>query len=129
MSEDVHVQPSGSGHDWPRVPLPFNSKRLTAEQIKRVARALDVPTEVAATEVRLMIEGKLRELGREPANVQVLVSASGLSLLDEGEEFMVIPVDHDGEDQHEEQESEGSSQDGSGSEAEQLRTELQGGES
>ena len=126
MSEDVYVQLSGSGHDWPRVPLPFNSKRLTAEQIKRVTRALDVPTEAAATEVRVMIEGNLRELGREPANVQVLMSTSGMSLLDEGEEFMVIPVDHDGEDRPEEQESEGSSQDGSGNEAEQLRTELQG---
>jgi len=65
MSEDVHVQPSGSGHDWPRVPLPFNSKRLTTEQIKRVGRALKVPTEAAATEVGVIIEGKLRELGHK----------------------------------------------------------------
>ena len=86
MSDDVHVH---SGHDCPHVALPFNSKHLTAEQIKCVAQALEVPTEAAATEVCLMIEGMLRELGCEPAaaNVQVLVSASSMSLLDEGEEL------------------------------------------
>jgi len=124
MSEDVHVQPSGSGHDWPRVPLPFNSKRLTAEQIKRVGRALKVPTEAAATEVRVIIEGKLRELGREPKNVQVLVSSSGLSLLDEGEEFMFISVDTEDEESHEAADD-GSSHEGSVDETEQLRLELE----
>ena len=84
MSDDVHVR---SGHDCPHVALPFNSKHLTAGQINRVAQALEVPTEAAATEVCLMIEGMLRELGCEPANVQVLVSASSMSLLDEGEEL------------------------------------------
>ena len=53
-----------------------------------MARAFELPTDAAATEVRVMIDGKLTELGREPTNVQVLVSASGMSLLDEGEEFM-----------------------------------------
>jgi len=57
MSEDVHVRPTGSGHDWPRVPLPFYSKRLTAEQIKLVGRALEVPTETAASEVCVIIQG------------------------------------------------------------------------
>jgi len=90
MFEDVHVQLSGSGHDWPCVPLPFNSKCLTAEQIKRMGRALKVPTEAAATEVRAIIEGKLRELGCKPTNVQVVISSSSLLLLDEGEEFIYV---------------------------------------
>ena len=93
MSENLHIQPSGSGHNWPRVPLPFNSKSLTAEQIKHVGIALKVPTETAATEVRVMIEGKLTELGRKPSNVQVPVSFSGMSPLDKGEEFMYIPAE------------------------------------
>jgi len=47
---------------------------------------------LAATEVRLMIKGKLRGLGREPTNVQVLVSPCWMSLLEKGEEFLSIPV-------------------------------------
>ena len=78
----------GSWHDWPRAPLPFSSKRLTAEQIKHVGRALEVPTEALISELHLMIEGKLRELDQHPANVQVLVGETGMSLWDEGEEFM-----------------------------------------
>jgi len=55
-----------------------------------VGGALEVPTETAASEVHVIIEGKLRELGGEPNNVQVFVSNSGMSLLDEG---VSIPVE------------------------------------
>ena len=44
-----------------------------------------------------MIEGKLRELDHDPANVQVLVGETGMSLWDEGEEFMSIPADYESE--------------------------------
>ena len=61
MSVNVHVSDSGSEHEGLRARLPLNSKRLTAEQIKRVGRALDVPTDASVDEVRVMVEGKLRD--------------------------------------------------------------------
>ena len=65
----------------------------TIGHVFHVGRALEVPTETAVSEVRVIIEGKLRELGREPNNVQVLISTSRMSLLDKGEELMSIPVE------------------------------------
>jgi len=62
-----------------------------------VGRVFKVPTEAAATEVCVMIKGKLTELGCEPLNMQVLVSSSGM-LLDKGEEFMSIPAELEGEE-------------------------------
>jgi len=72
--------------------VPFNSKHLTAKQIKYVGRVLKALKEAAATEVHVMIEGKRTELGWKVTNMQVFLSSSGMSLLDEGEEFMSIPV-------------------------------------
>jgi len=84
-----------------------------------------VPPEAAATEVRVIIEGKLRELGCEPTNVQVLVSSSSLSLLDEGEEFMFISGDTEDEESREAASDSSSSHEGSVDETEQLRLELE----
>ena len=61
MSENVHVNDSGIKHDWPCARPPLNSRHLTAEQIKRVGRALGVPTNASVDEVCVMIEGKLRD--------------------------------------------------------------------
>ena len=71
MNDNVHVGDSDARHDWPRARLPLNSKRLTSEQIKRVERALGVPTDASVDEVCVMIEGKLNEMERDPKNVQV----------------------------------------------------------
>jgi len=54
----------------------------------------------------------------------VLVSSSGLSLLDKGEEFMHIPVNIEDEESRETADD-GSSHEGSVDETEQLRLELQ----
>ena len=124
----MHIQPLASGHDLPCVPLPFNCKCLTTEQIKRVGRLLMVSTEVAATEVHVMIETKLRELRHKPKNVQALVSASGTSLLEEGEEFMSILVGSEGDQPLKDpgkNEGGGSKHNESSHKVEQLRTELQ----
>ena len=86
----MHVSDSGSEHEGPRARLPLNSKRLTAEQIKRVGRTLGVPSEPSADEVRVMIEGQLRETGHDPANVQVVVGSAGLSMCGEDGEFLSI---------------------------------------
>ena len=131
MSENVHVSDSSSEHDWPRARLPLNSKRLTAEQVKRVGKALGAPTEASVDEVRVMIEGKLREMDRDPANVQVVVASTGLSLCGEDGEFLSITEppspeitnDPGGEEQGSSDER---SEANSGEqEVEQLRTELQ----
>ncbi len=50
--------------------FPLNSRRLTAETLSRIAKALDLPTTASADETRQLIEGKLGE-ETEPRNVQV----------------------------------------------------------
>ena len=55
------------------VRLSLNSKRLTANQLKRIATALGVPMTAAAGAVRLMMEGKLTENERDPRNVLVVM--------------------------------------------------------
>ena len=74
--------------------LPLNSKRLTANNVKRIARALDVPSEATLDEVRLLIEGKVQELGHEPRNTQVMVEeterGTKLTLLDHGGVFVTV---------------------------------------
>ena len=52
--------------------IPLNSRRLSAAHLKRLARALEVPTTATGDEVRQMIEGRLIAQGREPRNVQVV---------------------------------------------------------
>ena len=89
-SNNVHISNPGVEHGWPRTRLPLNSRHLTAEQIKRVGRALGVPTDASVNEVHVMIEGKLREMERDPVNVQVVVSSANMSLRGEDGKFLSI---------------------------------------
>ena len=57
--------------------LPLNSKRISAARIKRLAAELDVPTTALADEVRQMLGERLREMGHDPANVQVVIQGDG----------------------------------------------------
>jgi len=129
MAENVHVHGSSSEHDWPCARLPLNSKRLSTEQIKQVRRALGTPTGVAVNEVRVMIEGKLREMDRDPTNVQVVMSATSMSLWGEDGEFLSIaelPPTETSDFREDEQDSKEHSESGdSRHKTEQLRTELQ----
>ncbi len=52
-------------------PLPLNSKRLSTVLLRQLSRRLGLPVAAAPDEMRVLIEGKLDELGREPGNVQV----------------------------------------------------------
>ena len=54
--------------------FPLNSRRLTSSVISRVAAALEVPAGGSLEDTRQMLEGKLVEVGREPRNVQVVLS-------------------------------------------------------
>ena len=58
------------------LPLPLNSKRLTAGHLKRIAKALGLPTMAAGDEIRQMIDGKLSGDGQEPWNMQVIFDGS-----------------------------------------------------
>ncbi len=46
------------------------SGRMKAEWLKKVAGELGVPVTATATDLRLMLEGKLTEMGKQPTNVQ-----------------------------------------------------------
>ena len=50
----------------------MNSKRLIKAHLQTLARGLELPTDASVGELRLMIEGKLRESGREPESTQVI---------------------------------------------------------
>ena len=72
----------------------LNSKRLTAGQLRRLAMALEVPSSGGPVDTRLIIEGKLAEMGRQPQNVQVVLEGTsptaGLSLRDETGTFVTV---------------------------------------
>ena len=65
-------------HEWPEgTTYHINSRRLKTRQLKRIAASLGVPAESASAEdTRTIIEGKLRETGKDPNEVQVVVEDS-----------------------------------------------------
>ena len=92
MSSPEHADSSKGVHVSQSLRLPLNSKHVTATQIKRVSRALGLPTSASTEEVRQMIEGKLEDQSRQLSDVQVVVQPPGkISLHDEGGEFLAIP--------------------------------------
>ena len=77
------------------VPFPLNSRRLTVPYLKAIAKAVGLPTTGSADETRVMIDGKLEEMGRDPRNVQVIVASNPrgretLSLRDVDGEFVRV---------------------------------------
>ena len=56
--------------------LPLNSKPFTKNHLRRLASKLEVPTGAAADELRLMIDGKLLEAGRDVRTIQVLLAST-----------------------------------------------------
>ena len=103
-SGEMDLEAVGSSHDettdsraHARLPIPLNSRRLTANHVKRMARALGVPTTAAGEDIRQMVEGKITETGHEPRNVQVQLDGStpdcAFSLLDDEGEFLVVEAE------------------------------------
>ncbi len=68
-------EPTSAARGGVTRPLPLNSKRLTAVLLKR---HLELPLTASADETRLLIEGKLEELGHAPRNVQVVLEDATL---------------------------------------------------
>ena len=58
------------------LPFPLNSRRMKAVYLRRVADELGLPSNATATDLRQIVEGKLREMGHEPGNLQVAVEES-----------------------------------------------------
>ena len=52
--------------------LPLNSRRLTRVHLQSLAQGLELSFHASSEQLRLMIEGKLREMDKEPRNVQVV---------------------------------------------------------
>ena len=70
--EEESVEDISEGHHT-RLPVPLNSKRLTAVHLKRLAKTLLAPTTAASDKIRQMEEGKLEEQGHEPQKLQVIL--------------------------------------------------------
>jgi len=59
------------GNPRTHIHVALNSARLTAGQLRSVGEALGVSTSGSVSDLRLVIEGKITEHGRNPRNVQV----------------------------------------------------------
>ena len=51
----------------------LNSRRLKTRQLRRVAAAVGLTESASAEDTRTIIEGKLREMDKDPTEVQVVV--------------------------------------------------------
>ena len=54
--------------------LPLRSRWLTAVHLRRLAKALEVQVSATIEDLRLMIDGKLAEMDKEPQNIQVVIT-------------------------------------------------------
>ena len=54
--------------------FPLNSEHLNSTRLKQIGEALGVSPSATRSQLKLMIEGKLTEIGHNPCNVQVIIS-------------------------------------------------------
>ena len=77
--------------------FPLNSRRLKLYQLQQSAQALELSVKAPSNNLRVMVEGKLRAMDRNPLNTQVVVhlqekGTENLSLQDEeGQLLHVTP--------------------------------------
>ena len=65
------------GGDWPEGNMiPLNARCLTMPMLRQIGEALGVPSSAStpSSELRLMVEGKLTELGYDLSNIQIILS-------------------------------------------------------
>ena len=76
--------------------FPFNSKKFQLHHIQLVAESLCIPTTVSASDLSVMISGKLHENNHDPFNTQIVITYSEegqeLSLQDMDGVFLRIPA-------------------------------------
>ena len=56
--------------------VPLSSKHLNLSKWRSIAALFDLSTEAALAETRLIVEGRLTELGHDPFGIQVVLSDS-----------------------------------------------------
>ena len=115
--EDDHLSSDADSREedkWPKGTVyPLNSKRIVMEQLRRLAKMLEVSTDGSSDMLRQLIEGKLMQLDHEPPNMQVIVSCKDarLCLVDESgiinkdehashEKFVSAHTDHESHMSH-----------------------------
>ena len=81
VPEESHVLPEGSV-------LPLNLKRLTAVHLRAIAKELHLMGKGSLEDLKLTIEGKVREEGRDTASVQAIVQETRVFLIDEEGVFL-----------------------------------------
>ena len=88
----------------PRTHVHITLARLTAGQLRSIGEALSVPTSGSVNDLRLVIEGKITDLGRNPRNVQVALSRdkddATLTLSDHEGVFLTVNPGSEGDDGH-----------------------------
>ena len=76
--------------------FPLSSRRLQLHHIQLIAKGLDLPTAASASDLSVMISGRLQESNHDPSYTQVVITQSEegeeLSLQDMGGVFLRIPV-------------------------------------
>ena len=72
------------------------SKRLQLHHLQLIAKGLDLPSAASASDLFVMISGKLYESNHDPSNTQVIIAQSVegevLSLQDVSGVFLKVPV-------------------------------------
>ena len=112
MSVEGGTNPrSGAAAKRP-VRAPLNSRRMTADCLKRIGSAIDLPTAASTVELLQMIDAKLTDQGHDSQNVQVVLEdgtpKSRISLQDEKGEFLVIEPEEEGETDNQQSNGHGS---------------------
>ena len=78
-----------TGDEWPAgTTLPLNSKQLDLHKWQAITGSLQLSTDATLSDTRLIVEGKLTELGYEPIDVQMVLS--------DGEDSIMYLVDEMG---------------------------------
>ena len=75
--------------------FPLNSRRLKLYQLQQLAQALELPIKAPSSDLRVMVEEKLRGMDRDHVNTQVVVhlqeeGTENLSLQDEEGQFCML---------------------------------------
>ena len=56
-----------------KVTYPLVSKRISLAQLRQLAQALDLPSAGNSSDLQVIVEGKLREMERDPSGVQLVL--------------------------------------------------------
>ena len=76
----------------------LNSRRVTRSQLWAVAEKLGLPTSATGEDLAQIVSGKLTEEGRDPKNVQIVLSDDQLQLEDMDGVFLTVTLEEEAEE-------------------------------